>query len=229
MVFYQAVLLAGYAYAHVSMRWLGARRQAGLHLLLLLLPLVVLPIALPAGWTPPDSTSPVPWLLALLAVAVGLPFFAVSATSPVLQAWFAATGHRAARDPYVLYAASNLGSMLALLAYPVFVERFLRLDAQSHLWAWGYGALLVLATACAVALWRAGAGGRVTQSGSDAAAPPSSTARGNADRPITAARRARWVLLAAVPSSLMLSVTTYLSTDIAAIPSSGSCRWPSTS
>ena len=122
MVFYQAVLLAGYAYAHVSMRWLGARR-AGLHLLLLLLPLVVLPIALPAGWTPPDSTSPVPWLLALLAVAVGLPFFAVSATSPVLQAWFAATGHRAARDPYVLYAASNLGSMLALLAYPVFVER----------------------------------------------------------------------------------------------------------
>ena len=168
-------------------------------------------------------------LLALLAVAVGLPFFAVSATSPVLQAWFAATGHRAARDPYVLYAASNLGSMLALLAYPVFVERFLRLDAQSHLWAWGYGALLVLATACAVALWRAGAGGRVTQSGSDAAAPPGSTARGNADRPITAARRARWVLLAAVPSSLMLSVTTYLSTDIAAIPSSGSCRWPSTS
>ena len=96
----------------------GARRQAGLHLAVLLLPLVALPIALPAGWVPPGDTSPVPWLLALLAVAVGLPFFAVSATSPVLQAWFAATEHRAARDPYVLYAASNVGSLLALLAYP---------------------------------------------------------------------------------------------------------------
>jgi hypothetical protein len=99
MVFYQAVLLVGYAYAHASMRWLGPRRQAGLHLLILLLPLLVLPIALPAGWTPPGETSPIPWLLALLAVAVGLPFFAVSATSPVLQAWFAATGHPGARDP----------------------------------------------------------------------------------------------------------------------------------
>ena len=126
-------------------RWLGVRRQAALHLLVLALPLVVLPIALPAGWIPPGDTSPIPWLLALLAVAVGLPFFAVSATSPVLQAWFAATGHRAARDPYVLYAASNLGSMLALLAYPVLVERYLRLDTQSRLWAGGYGTLLVLA------------------------------------------------------------------------------------
>ena len=157
MVFYQAVLLGGYAYAHVSTRWLGVRRQAALHLLVLALPLVVLPIALPGGWAPPGDTSPIPWLLALLAVAVGLPFFAVSATSPVLQAWFAATGHPAARDPYVLYAASNLGSMLALLAYPVLVERFLRLDTQSRLWGWGYGALLVLAATCALALWRVGA------------------------------------------------------------------------
>ena len=96
-------------------------------------------------------------------MAVGLPFFAVSATSPVLQAWFAATGHPAARDPYVLYAASNLGSMLALLAYPLIVERFLRLDAQSRLWAWGYGVLLALAAGCALALWRRGASGRATE------------------------------------------------------------------
>src|SRR5262245_37705377 len=123
MVFYQATLLAGYAYAHVATDRLGPRRQAGLHLLVLLLPLVVLPIALPRGWTPPGDSSPVPWLLALLAVAVGLPFFAVSATSPVLQAWFATTSHPTARNPYVLYAASNVGSMLALLAYPLVVER----------------------------------------------------------------------------------------------------------
>ena len=160
MVFYQAVLLAGYAYAHVTTRWLGARRQAGLHLLILLVPLLALPIALPAGWIPPGDTSPIPWLLALLAAAVGLPFFAVSATSPVLQAWFAATGHPAARDPYVLYAASNVGSLLALLAYPVLVERFVHLDSQSRLWAWGYGILVVLAAGCALALWRAGSANR---------------------------------------------------------------------
>ncbi len=219
MVFYQAVLLVGYAYAHATMRWLGPRRQAGLHLLVLLLPLLVLPIALPAGWTPPGQTSPIPWLLALLAVAVGLPFFAVSATSPVLQAWFAATGHPGARDPYVLYAASNLGSMLALLAYPVVVERLLRLHAQSHLWAWGYGSLVVLAAACALALWRARPAGHAGEPAHPlAAALPGPATPDRAGRPITRARRARWVLLAAVPSSLMLSVTTYLSTDIAAIP-----------
>ncbi len=144
MVFYQAVLLAGYAYAHVTMRWLGPRRQAGLHLVILLVPLAVLPIAVPAGWIPPGDANPIPWLLALLAVAVGLPFFAVSATSPVLQAWLAATGHPAARNPYVLYAASNVGSLLALLAYPVVLERLVDLGAQSRLWAWGYGILVAL-------------------------------------------------------------------------------------
>ena len=219
MVFYQAVLLAGYAYAHVTTRWLGARRQAGLHLLILLVPLLALPIALPAGWIPPGDTNPIPWLLALLAAAVGLPFFAVSATSPVLQAWFATTGHPAARDPYVLYAASNVGSLLALLAYPVLVERFVHLDSQSRLWAWGYGILVVLAAGCALALWRAGSPNRGEEPGSAATTAPLAAAElGDADQAITPGRCARWVLLAAVPSSLMLSVTTYLSTDIAAIP-----------
>ena len=119
----------------------------------------------------------------------------------------------------MLYAASNLGSMLALLAYPVVVERLLRLHAQSHLWAWGYGALVVLAAACALALWRARPSVPAGEPASPlAAASPGPATPDGADRPITRARRARWVLLAAVPSSLMLSVTTYLSTDIAAIP-----------
>src|SRR5262249_3393154 len=155
MVFYQATLLAGYAYAHVSIRWLGARRQAGLHLLILLLPLVTLPIALPAGWIPPGDSSPIPWLLALLAVAVALPFFAVSATSPVLQAWLADTDHAAARNPYVLYAASNAGSFLALLSYPLIIERLFPLGVQSRVWAWGYWGLVLLVAACALALLRA--------------------------------------------------------------------------
>ncbi len=218
MVFYQAVLLAGYAYAHVTTRWLGARRQAGLHLVVLLLPLLALPIALPGGWVPPGDTSPVPWLFALLAVAVGLPFFAVSATSPVLQTWFAATEHRAARDPYVLYAASNVGSLLALLAYPAIVERLLRLDEQSRLWAWGYGGFVLLSLACAVRLWRTRARHATEVGGEPTAAPRAEAGSDEAVRSVTLARRARWVVLAAVPSSLMLSVTTYLSTDIAAIP-----------
>jgi hypothetical protein len=223
MVFYQATLLAGYAYAHVTVRWLGARRQAGLHLLILLLPLLALPIALPAGWIPPGDSSPIPWLLALLAVAVGLPFFAVSATSPVLQAWFATTHHPAARNPYVLYAASNVGSMLALLAYPLVVERTLALGIQSRLWAWGYGALVLLAAACALAVRRGGAAGANAPEAAVAAAASTAGAGSLAEAtgagyPLTAGRRARWVVLAAVPSSLMLSVTTYLSTDIAAIP-----------
>jgi hypothetical protein len=215
MVFYQAALLAGYAYAHWLTRRLGGRGQAGVHLLVLLLPALILPIAIPAGWAPPGGASPVLPLLLLLAVAVGPPFFALSATSPLLQAWFARTGHPGARDPYVLYAASNLGSMLALLAYPVLVEPTLRLEAQSRLWALGYGALVLLMGACALTAWRPKDPGGVAVPAADAA--PGAAAPG-AGRPVTAARRARWVVLALVPSSLMLSVTTYLTTDIAAIP-----------
>ena len=220
MVFYQATLLVGYAYAHVTVRWLGVRRQAGLHVLILLLPLVTLPIALPAGWIPPGDSSPISWLLALLAVAVGLPFFAVSATSPVLQAWFATTDHPAARNPYVLYAASNVGSLLALLSYPLLVERLFPLGVQSRLWAWGYGGLVLLVAGCALALRRAKSiqASASTDAPARARAPDAPVADGAAAAPISSGRRARWIALAAVPSSLMLSVTTYISTDIAAIP-----------
>src|SRR5688500_1915402 len=109
MVFFQAALLAGYAYAHFTTTWLGVRRQTVLHFVVLLLPLLVLPIAVPSTAAPPSATSPVPWMLALMTMAVGLPFFVVSTTSPLVQKWFAATEHRSARDPYFLYAASNLG------------------------------------------------------------------------------------------------------------------------
>jgi len=206
LMFYQAVLLAGYAYAHVSTRWLGVRRQAVLHLMIMLLPLFVLPVALPRGWQPPGEANPVPWLLSLLTVSVSLPFFVVSSGGPLLQRWFAATGHEAAVDPYFLYAASNAGSMLALLAYPAIVEPWLRLDQQSRVWTAGYGLLVVMSAACAALLWRA-----QNQSAGNRFAEP-------AGESLPARRRARWVLLAFVPSSLMVSVTHYLSTDIAAMP-----------
>jgi hypothetical protein len=210
MVFFQAALLAGYAYAHAGAARLGVRRQAALHLVVLLLPLAVLPIAIPSGWTPPTQGNPSLWLLGLMAVAVGLPFFAVSATSPLLQRWFAATGHRQASDPYFLYAASNVGSMLALLAYPVVVEPHLRLAEQSRLWMWGYGLVVILIAACAVILWKT-SGHRVPERPTPSAELPTPTS-------IAAPRRLRWVFLAFVPSSLMLGVTSYLSSDIAVIP-----------
>lgn len=219
LVFYQTALLAGYAWTHFSIRWLGARRQAMVHLGVLLLALLFLPIALPAGWTPPASDAPTGWLLLLLLVAVGAPFFAVSTTSPALQRWFAATGHPAARDPYFLYAASNAGSLLALGAYPFWLEPRLRLAQQSGLWTAGFCLLLLLCALCAFALWKSPKED-LTEVSARAMGTRNSTVPGAAlsDEPISTARRVRWVVLAAVPSSLMVGVTTYLSNEIAAIP-----------
>ncbi|HEY8505344.1 MAG TPA: fused MFS/spermidine synthase [Gemmataceae bacterium] len=205
LVFFQAVLLSGYLYAHLSARWLGARRQRYLHLPLLALPLAALPIASATAGPPAGAeAAPVGWLLGELAVLVGLPFFVVSATAPLLQRWFAATGHRAAGDPYFLYAASNLGSLLALLGYPFLAEPNLTLAAQSRAWAAGYLLLAGLIALCAAAV----------RGDTPAAA---AGARGG-EGAVTAGRRAGWVLLALVPSSLLLGVTTYLTTDLAAIP-----------
>lgn len=208
MVFYQATLLAGYAYAHFATKWLGVRRQSLLHFVLLLLPLLALPIAIPHGWTPPTIQNPVPWLLTVLAVMVGLPFFVVSATSPLLQRWFSASGHRDAHDPYFLYAAGNCGSLLALISYPVLVEPHLRLSQQSRWWAIGYVVLAVLTTLCGFWTWR------TAQRPALAEVPTSRTAI----EQLTVQRRLRWVLLAFVPCSLMLSVTTYITSEVVPIP-----------
>src|SRR5712692_5627820 len=112
MVFFQAALLAGYAYAHVTTRWLGVPGQAALHLVVMALPLVSLPLGVDTRLVRGGESNPLLDVLLLLSVSVGLPFLVVSATAPLLQKWFTATGHPAARDPYFLYAASNLGSML---------------------------------------------------------------------------------------------------------------------
>lgn len=209
-VFYQVALLAGYGYAHLTTRWWGVRRQAIVHGVLLVVPLLVLPIGIPTGWTPPGDQNPIPWLLLSMLVSVGLPFFVVSATSPLLQHWFARTGHRSSADPYFLYTASNVGSMLALIGYPLVIEPRLPIANQSAIWAAGYGVLVMLLVCCALVVWRA----------PNAARPPMANAptRETGAERVTMQRRVRWVLLAFVPSSLMLSVTTYLSTDIAAIP-----------
>ena len=227
MLFFQTTLLAGYLYAHESTRRLGVRRQSALHVAVLLVPLLVLPIGVPDGWIPEGDSNPVPWLLGLLAIAVGLPFFVVSTTAPLLQRWLAATDHPAAADPYFLYRASNLGSVLGLLGYPLAVEPSLRLAQQGWLWSGGYGLLVLLVLACAAVVWRSPrgseAGGPIPTPGSGVAAEDPLGAT-DADPPTgaiarpTVARRLRWVGLAFVPSSLMLGVTAAITTDIAPIP-----------
>lgn len=209
MVFYQAALLAGYAYAHFSIRKLGTRRQSMLHLGFICLPLFVLPIGISHGLTPPQTSNPVLWMLGLMSLSVGLPFLLISTTSPLMQRWFHATGDRQAHDPYFLYAASNAGSLLALLSYPTLIEPNFPLEEQSRIWSWGYGLLIACVFWCNFLLRNATKNVVLSESPAEATV---------ADESITAARRVRWVLLALVPSSLMLSVTTYLTTDIAAVP-----------
>jgi hypothetical protein len=209
VVFFQAMLLAGYAYAHATTAWLGVKRQAALHVVLVLLPALVLPITIRGDSQPPTDQNPMAWLLGTLLLSVGLPFFVVSSSAPLLQKWFSATRHRSASDPYFLYTASNAGSMLALLSYPFLLEPTLRLREQSSLWTVGYGAMAFLIVACAVVVNRTS----LAEGELPAALPvPVATP---APSPL---RKLRWVVLAAVPSSLMLGVTTFLSTDIAAVP-----------
>ena len=225
MVFFQAALLGGYAYAHATTAWLGIRRQTILHLALLAVPLAVLPLGVDASRLPGGEANPVLGVLVLLSLSVGLPFFVVSATAPLLQHWFTHTGHRAARDPYFLYAASNLGSMLALLSYPILIEPRLKLRdagwlAQTRLWTLGYLLLAVLIVLCAVAVRRSAARTAAARDADGMAPtpPPSPEAAEQSGGAPTIGRRLYWVALAFAPSSLLLGATTYVTTDIAALP-----------
>jgi hypothetical protein len=221
MVFFQAVLLAGYAYAHVINKLPRPRTRVALHVAVLLLPLVVLPIRLRQGWDPPTAGTPVLWLLGVLVVMAGLPFFVVSTSGPLLQRWFSTTNHPAAKDPYFLYAASNAGSLLALLAYPFAIEPALTLRGQGWLWTGLYTALIVLAATCGIVVLRRkapalSAGAAVPRKA--ARAPRTPTALSADTAPVTRRQRLRWIFFAFVPSSLTLGATQYISTDIAAVP-----------
>jgi hypothetical protein len=252
MVFFQATLLAGYGYSHTVSTRLPVRRQLLFHSALLLLPFLFLPFSLGA-WQPPVDFNPVFALLGLLSFMVGIPFFVAATSAPLLQKWFATTGHPAAKDPYFLYGASNLGSLLALIAYPALFEPHLTLAAQSWFWTGIYLACLILTVVCAATVWFApplvALPGSAALPAKPAAAPAPEPAlaetgiraprkgwRQRRGAPavvapavpvqqpaapvaeVTWLRRLRWIGLAAVPSSLMLGVTTYLTTDIAAIP-----------
>ena len=148
MVFFQTVLLAGYGYAHALNRYCPARQAPLVHLTLMAIAALALPFGLPSFGAEPPAGDAYLWLIAVLAVGVGLPFFAVSANAPLLQSWFARSGHPQASDPYFLYGASNLGSLIALLAYPFAIEPILGLSRQAGVWSSGFLVLALLVAVC---------------------------------------------------------------------------------
>jgi len=219
MVFFQAMLLCGYYYAHKLSQVRSQARQVLIHGLVLLAACTVLAasalftsnhttVPILESLVPTEESFPFFHVLATLFVGVGVPFFAISTSAPLLQRWFTATGHSSAKDPYFLYAASNLGSLLSLLGYPLLTEPLLTLSQQSWLFAGGLVLMTGLTLLCGRAALRPlkPPGLMESQEAASFIAEP------------TGGQKTRWVMLAAIPSSLMLGITTYLTTDIAAIP-----------
>lgn len=203
MVFFQTALLLGYAYAHWLTKYFAPRHGALIHLGLLGIAALTLPLGIASGFGTPPSSHIEIWLLVLFAASIGLPFTALAASAPLLQRWFADSGHPRASNPYVLYAASNLGSFAALLAYPVLIEPFFTLREQTAAWAAGFGLLAVLIALAALVV----ASGAVVKR----------EKRPQTEKPSPAAKFS-WIGLAAIPSGLVVAVTAHISTDVAAAP-----------
>jgi hypothetical protein len=212
MFFFQSLLLLGYLYAHSGSSWLGVKRHMVLHLVIVAAALYFLPVTIASLRLEPADSDPVYLVLGTLLVSVGFPFFVLSANAPLLQKWFSTTGHAAARDPYFLYAASNAGSLLGLLAYPLLLEPRMTLAEQNRFWMYGYAGLLALALLCGGLLQRILGRGAMGPAGL-----PVSTPEKTGGKP-TLFRRLRWAALSFAPSSLLLGVTTYVTTDLASAP-----------
>ncbi|MDZ4868186.1 MAG: fused MFS/spermidine synthase [Alphaproteobacteria bacterium] len=208
MLFFQTALLLGYLYAHALGTLLPLRSQIAVHVVVVVAAAFALPVAIPVDFAPPAEGAPVLWLVSLFTVAVGLPYTVVAATSPLLQRWFALSGHKSAADPYYLYVASNAGSLIGLLGYPLLVEPLVGVSAQSGFWTAGYLLLIALLAASGFAVWR-------LAPSTAGEAPRNQTV---AKAPVSNFDRLRWVALAFVPSSLLLGVTTHITTDIASVP-----------
>ena len=206
LLFFQTMLLLGYLYALASSRWLSLRSQAAVHISLLLLVAIYLfrsPAHAPI-LTSVQQANPTRWLLENLMFSVGPPFFIISASNPLLQGWFSKLKHRLSLDPYFLFAVSNAGSLLALVAFPLLLEPGLGLNEQYRLWRVGFAVLVTVTSVIALALKPLG-----SVPGSESDSPATK---------IPVLRRLRWLALSFVPSSLMLGVTTYITSDVASAP-----------
>jgi len=209
MVFFQTALLLGYFYAYGSIRLLSVRHQILLHIVLLLAVLFLLPLEVSERWGAPDFEHPQNWLLMVLGGVIAFPFVVIAGSTTLAQNWFAHSNHPRARDPYFLYAASNLGSIIALLAYPLAIEPRLPLAMQSSMWSMIYVGFIALVLACGASVWR-----RVESGGSNPVAPVVQ----ETSPPPTWSTRMQWLALAFAPSMLLLAVTLHLQTDVAAVP-----------
>lgn len=207
MVFYQSILFLGYLYAHALATRCKLKQQLILHTLIISLSFLVLPVALPENNPPPSDNNPTFWVFSTLLTAIGLPFFIISTTAPLMQKWFAQLGHQHSHDPYFLYVASNIGSLSALLSYPFLLEPTLGLAQQQTNWSIAYSLLCLLLALCALMLWR----------GIDKAAITMNSVANNSTG-LTIRTQLHWLALAFVPSSLLLGLTNFISTDIASVP-----------
>jgi hypothetical protein len=214
MLFFQVLLLGGYAYAHFLNGVKVPKRQMIIHMVLLAVALVTLPITPSASWKPADGTQPTWRILSLLLFNVGLPYFILSSTGPLVQAWFSRV--YPGRSPYRLYALSNIGSLAALLSYPFFFEPWLTSNAQGAMWSIGFGAFVVLCGALTVMALRQEKVGDEAVTKQLASNKPS-TALVDEPRPPLEQRLA-WLLLPALASMMLLAVTAYVCQDVAVIP-----------
>jgi SAM-dependent methyltransferase len=210
LVFFQSALLAGYAYADVVVRRLALRRQSLLHVALLIASILMLPIIPGAFWKPSGTENPAALILGLLTVTLGLPYFLLSTTSPLLQAWFAQ--RYPGRNPYRLFALSNLASLLALIGYPFLIEPWIATRTQATAWSLGYAVFVAL---CAATAWRSFRSGAATPT--PQAPTPADVNATNSDWP-SAMRALLWCTLAATGSVLLLSVTNHITQNVAAVP-----------
>lgn len=206
MVFYQTILFLGYLYAHKLSTTQSQHRQVIIHAGVLLVSFLALPVGLSENVSPPTESNPTFWLFWTLFLAIGLPFFVVSATAPLMQKWFANVGHHTSHDPYYLYAASNAGSLIALLSYPFLLEPNIGLAEQKAYWSGGYVLLGVMLVGCAFFVWKAQQKQVVTQESN------------LEDNSLSLYTKLHWLVLALVPSSLLLGLTNFISTDIASVP-----------
>jgi hypothetical protein len=228
MVFYQSVLFLGYLYAHLLGTRLKSNHQIIIHLAVISLSFLALPVGLPENLIPPTESNPTFWLFSTLALAIGLPFFVLSTTAPLIQKWFAHVGHHDSHDPYFLYTASNTGSLVSLLSYPFLIEPNWGLNAQQSDWSIGYVVLCVLISLCGVMLWKnlkhipqpyratPFKGGERLKINSSF--PPFEGGRGGCALELSLKTKFYWGALAFVPSSLLLGLTNFISTDIASVP-----------
>jgi hypothetical protein len=207
LLFFQGALLLGYGLCRLTAPWAGKKRQVIGACGLLLVSSLVFPLAVTPAQIPEPGGSQVLGILLLLVQALGLPFLAVSILAPLLQSWYGLLGRADSSDPYFLYAASNTGSLLALVLYPFVIEPRIPLSTQGQLWSVGFGALGLALLACAACVLRS-PGPTLSDP-----APPSDSA------PLRdGGTQLRWVWLSLLPASLLYGVTTAITTDIAPIP-----------